>query len=198
MLVPGVGAFFFEPLDDVAERLVILELFAAAIAEENDDGHAPEARAGNAPIRPLLDHFVDAVLAPRRNPLHVVNFVERFLPQRFWAVGWHGIHPNEPLLGSAEDYGIVAAPAVRIAVLVRMVPEQRVAIGKQLHDDRIRGENILAFVFGQTFEIDTFAVDWRVNLQAVFLAGVEVVHAVAGSRVNDAAALTGGPVTAHR
>ena len=78
---------------------------------------------------------------------------------------------------------------MRIAVLVCVMAEQRAAIGKQFHDDRIGGENVFAFVFGQAFGVDAFVVERRVDFQAVFLAGVEVVRAVAGRGVHDAAAL---------
>src|SRR5579859_271314 len=98
MLVPRVGAFFFEPFDDVAERRVVLEPLAAAIAEKHDDGHAPEALAGNTPVGTLFDHFVDTFFAPTGNPFHVLNFTESFVAQRLLAVGRNGVHSNEPLL----------------------------------------------------------------------------------------------------
>ena len=78
---------------------------------------------------------------------------------------------------------------MRIAVLVRMMAEERAAIGQQFHNEGIRGENVFAFVFRQTFEIDAFVIDRRVNLEPVFLAGVKVVGAVSRSGVHDAAAL---------
>src|SRR5882762_11581503 len=78
---------------------------------------------------------------------------------------------------------------MRITVFVFVVAEERAAITEQFYDDGIRSKNILAFVFGQTLEIDAFVVQRRVNLQSIFLAGIEVVGAVARSGVNDAAAL---------
>src|SRR5580692_1223109 len=121
MLVPGVGAFFLKPFHDIAQRGEIFEALAAGIAVENDDGRAPETLARDAPIRAMLDHFVHAIFAPRRNPLHGFNLAKRFLTERFgFSVGGL-IHLDEPLLGGAKDDGIVAAPAVRIAVLVRMM-----------------------------------------------------------------------------
>ena len=99
------------------------------------------------------------------------------------------IHLDEPLLCGAEDYGIVAAPAVRVAVLIGVVAQQGAMVGQKLHDDGIRGEDVFAFVFGQAFGIDAVVVEGRVNFQIVFLAGDEVVRAMAGSSVHDAAAL---------
>ena len=45
MLVPGVGAFLFEPLDDTAQGFEIFEARAATFTIKNDDRHAPEALA---------------------------------------------------------------------------------------------------------------------------------------------------------
>ena len=78
MFVPGIGAFFIEPRDDVAERFEVFETLAAAIAIKNDDGRAPEALARNAPVGAMLDHFVHAIFAPRRNPFHAVDLFESF------------------------------------------------------------------------------------------------------------------------
>ena len=78
---------------------------------------------------------------------------------------------------------------MRVAVLVFVMAEQRAAIAEQLHDDRIGFENIFAFVFRQAFGIDAAIVERRVSFEAVFLAGVEVVGAVSGRGVHDAAAL---------
>src|SRR4029077_15216430 len=84
---------------------------------------------------------------------------------------------------------IVAAPAMRIAVLVLVIGEQCAAFREQLYDDGIRGENILALVLRQTLEVHAAIIDGRVNLQPVFLAGVEVIGAVSRSGVHDSAAL---------
>src|SRR5262245_23142755 len=121
MLVPGVRALFREPLDHVAEGFKILKLLAAAIAEENDNRHAPETLAGNAPVGTFFDHLVDPVFAPGGNPLHLVNFIERFLAQGLQTVRRNGVHSNEPLLGSTENYRTVATPAMRVTVFVRMI-----------------------------------------------------------------------------
>ena len=54
---------------------------------------------------------------------------------------------------------------------------------------RIRLEDGLAFVFRQAFGEAAFVILRRVSFETVFLAGVEVVGAVAGRGVHDAAAL---------
>ena len=56
---------------------------AARRAVDRRNRHAPGALARDAPVRPVRDHVVDAVVAPRRDPLHVmVDRVERRLAQR--------------------------------------------------------------------------------------------------------------------
>src|SRR5438270_7487444 len=194
MLVPGVGTFFFEPLQNVAQRLVILETLSAALAIKNDDRDAPEALPRNSPVRPLLDHFVHAIFTPGGDPLDLMNFLERFLAQGFLPTVRRLVHFDEPLLGGAENHRIVAAPAMRVSVLVVVMAEERAALLEQLHDDRIRAEDVLALVFGQAFGIHAFVVERRVNLQTIFLSGIEVLGAMTWSGVHDAAALVEGAV----
>src|SRR5207249_11005005 len=64
VLVPGVGAFLFKPFDDIAQSFEIFEARATTFTIKNDDRHAPEALAGDAPIRALLNHFAHAGFAP--------------------------------------------------------------------------------------------------------------------------------------
>src|ERR1700722_3617146 len=136
MLVPGVCAFLLKPFNNVAQRGVVLESRTAALAEKHDDRYAPKTLARDAPIGALFNHFVDAFFAPAGNPLDVLNLGEGFRAQRILAVGRNGIHADKPLHGCPKNYRIVAAPAVRVAVLVRMMAKQGSAIGEQLYDDR--------------------------------------------------------------
>ncbi len=55
-------------------------------------------------------------------------------------------------------------------------------------------KTVFAFVFGQAFGVNAAIIDGRVDFQVVFLAGDEVVRAVAGSGVHDAATLIEGNV----
>src|SRR6267154_1285718 len=189
MFVPRVGAFFFEPLDDVAQCFEVFETLAATFAIKNDDGRAPEALARNAPIGAMLDHFVHAIFAPGRNPFHTVDLFESFFPKSFRFPFSGCIHFDEPLCGSAKDDGIVATPAMRIAVLVGMMAEKRAVVGEKFDDDGVGREDVLAFVFGKAFGVDAAVVERSGGFEIVFLSGVEVVDAMAGSGVNDAGAL---------
>src|SRR4029077_18301781 len=130
VLVPGIRALFLEPANDVSQRFEIFEARAARVTIKDDDGHAPEALARNGPVRALRDHVVHAVFAPGGNPLHVADLVESFLAETGATAVGGGVNLDKPLLGGAENHGIVAPPAMRIAVLVLVVAEQRAAFGR--------------------------------------------------------------------
>ena len=83
----------------VAQRREILELLAAPVAIENDQRHAPESLARNAPVRPLRDHLVHA-LAPQAGVHFTLAISSRALLR-----GWPpSIETDEPLLGGAENH----------------------------------------------------------------------------------------------
>ena len=96
------------------------KLLAAGVAIENDQRHAPEALARNAPVGALGDHFVHAVFAPLPESISRCRFprarahaaVALSAPE----LSLIRVHVDEPLLGGAENHRIVAAPAMRIAV----------------------------------------------------------------------------------
>ena len=109
-LVPDVGGVLGKELHDAVQDFAVGERFAAMVAVEDDDGHAPHTLARNAPIRARGDHVGDALLAPFGHPAHLADGFERVLPEIV------AVHADEPLLGGAEDGRLVAAPAMRIAV----------------------------------------------------------------------------------
>src|SRR5271167_5074848 len=115
MLVPGVRAFAREQLDDTAIHSLVVEEHVASFALENSDRNSPDTLSRDAPIGARRDHVRDAFFTPSWVPLYLADLFERAAAQRSaWQIAFHG---NEPLLGSAKDDGIVAAPAVRIRVL---------------------------------------------------------------------------------
>ncbi len=79
--VPGVGAFFFEEVDDALVDGFVVERGVALLAEEDGDGDAPDALAGDAPVGAGGDHVRDAVLAPGRVPGDGGDFVEGALAE---------------------------------------------------------------------------------------------------------------------
>src|SRR5713226_5556729 len=189
VFVPGVGAFFFKPFHDIAQRFEIFEALSASLAVEDDDRHTPEALARDAPVRTLFNHFVHAVFAPGGEPFHLMNFLKRFLAERFFFSVGRLVHLDEPLLGGAEDYRIVAAPAVRVTVLVLVVAQQRAAIAEQLDNGCVSCEDILSLVLKKTLCENSFVIKRCVRFEPVFLSYVKVVGAMTGGGVNDSASL---------
>src|ERR1700722_8207869 len=79
--VPGVGALFFEEFDDALVDDLVVEGFAAFVAEEDGDGNAPDALAGDAPVRAGRDHVGDALFAPGGIPDDLLDLVEGALAE---------------------------------------------------------------------------------------------------------------------
>src|SRR5580704_1938005 len=117
--IPDVGGLLADQSDDAIEDLAVGQRLSAALAIEHDDGHAPRALTGYAPVRPGRDHVGDALLAPGRRPLYLLDGLERALAQIV------AIHADEPLFRRAKDGRIVAAPAMRIAVIDLALSQER-------------------------------------------------------------------------
>ncbi len=81
-LVPRVGAVLLEDRGRLVDERRRDDRLAALHAVDRRDRHAPHALTRDAPVRPVRDHVVHAVVAPRGDPLHVVvDRVERGLPK---------------------------------------------------------------------------------------------------------------------
>ncbi len=107
----------------------------------------------------------------------------------------HGrFHGDEPLLGGAEDHGIVAAPAVRVGVLSLFRVQQSAAALEQVDDRLIRFPDALAGVLRQAVAQDAFFVDVAGGVETVLHAGEKVLRAVRGSGVDHAGARVHGDV----
>src|SRR2546422_6887111 len=129
---------------------------AATTAHESRDRHAPHALAGEAPVRPVLDHAVDAVAAPLRNPAHTgVDRIERLLPEIVL------LHRDEPLIGRPENHRIFAPPAMRVGVRKGPFPEQEARRLELLHDQRVRLEDGLPSPFRGRVREPTLIVEDR-------------------------------------
>ena len=105
---PGVGALFGKHIGDGLDGVVVADRLAAVLAVHHGDGQAPTALTGDAPVIALADHALDAVLTPGGDPAHLLTGGGRFVFER--------IHGAEPLRRGAEDDGVLAAPAVGVAV----------------------------------------------------------------------------------
>ena len=107
--VPGVCALVFEELDDCLIDGFVVEGLAAFVAEEDGDGDAPDALAGDAPVGTGGDHVGDALFTPGGIPDDLLDLVECALAegclQAFGGGHW-SFHADEPLLGGAKMMGL--------------------------------------------------------------------------------------------
>ena len=109
-------------------------------------------------------------------------------------VGCSLVEGDEPLLGGAEDDRVLAAPAdrVRVGVLARLQEGARLA--QELHDDRVRLEDLLP---GEALDLGQESprlVHGTVDVEPVADSGEVVVPPVAGGGVDDPGAGVEGDV----
>ena len=164
---------------------------AARRAVDRRNRHAPHALARDAPVGPVRDHVVHAVVAPRGNPLHVVVdglAAPRSRSVRSLSGSFDAVERDEPLRRREEDHRVVAAPAVRVLMRERLAMPEASALLQRLVDLRVRVEHALPAEELHRVEKMSGRTDRRVDLEAVLHPGVEVVGAVARRRVHRAGA----------
>src|SRR5206468_9100673 len=127
---PDVRAVLLDQLGDMLDDRRRDQDLAASRAHESRNRHAPYTLAGEAPVRPVLDHAVDAIAAARREPSYYVDLLKCFLSEVIL------FHRDKPLIGGAEDHGILAPPAMRVGVREGTLPEQDTRRLKLLHYQR--------------------------------------------------------------
>ncbi|MNK82730.1 hypothetical protein D3C87_1025150 [compost metagenome] len=180
-LEPGLDAFDFNALGDFFHQLDGARVqLAAFLVQEERDRHAPVALTGNAPVRTIGNHRVQARLAPGRNELGFFDGFERALTQGV-AGGRLLVHADEPLRGGAIDQRGLVAPAVHVAVFDDGGVQQRTDFGQLVDDGRVGLPDELAAEELQRRHVNAVAL-YRIEDvivdHAVLLAGHEVVHAV--------------------
>ena len=196
--IPDVGAFLGEAFENRLDYGLVGNDVIAGIAIEGGDRNAPGTLARDHPVGPVCDHVRDSLFAPGWEPLHVLDGVECVLPQIV------AIHADEPLVGAAKDGGVVAAPAMRVRVLVIRLLEQGSMGLEDPDDDRVRFPDGLANeLIGQdaacAFGVEKLAggIDRAIGGNAVELRDDEVVHAVTGSGMDSASTGFEGDVVAY-
>ena len=181
--IPGIAALFAEELRNTQHEILAHQRLAAILAVEDRDRHTPAALAGNAPVVALAHHGRDAVLAPGRNPLDLVDRVDGLLLDR--------IHRAEPLLRRAEQNRVLAAPAVRVLVDDVLLGKHRAAL------DEIIGNRLVCLLRGhpradgpRLLGHAAVRIDWDQDRQLgiMVVADIVVVNAVAGRRMDAARA----------
>ena len=188
-LPPHVGAVLGDQGLDVGEGVGIEQHLAAVAVIKDRDRHAPGALARDAPVAPVAHHRLDPVAAALRHPDHRGDGREGLVAE--------ALHRGEPLLGGAEDRGLLGAPVVGVAVGVALLRQQGAGVAQGRQDG---GVSVLQHVEpgeGAGFGGEGAALIHRAeNRQAVLSAGIEVVDAVARGGVHQAGAGFGGHVVA--
>ena len=185
-LKPGVAALLFEDSGHGLNALVGADRLLAVLAVEHGDGQTPAALAGNAPVGPLTDHGAHALLAPGRQPADILAGTDGLLLE--------GVNGAEPLGGSPEDDGALAAPAVGIAVNNVLRSEEHAALLHVGQDHRVGFLGAHAGVLAGVIGVAALVVHRHHHLHAVAHAGQIVVSAEAGSGVDAAGAGVHGDV----
>src|SRR5699024_895017 len=167
-------------------------VLAALLAVEHRDGNAPDALTADAPVAAVADHALHTVMAPDGLPVHAVDGLVDILLE--------SIDGAEPLLGGAEDDGIVAAPAMGVLVDDVLHAHQVAGALDVLQNDLIgipdleTGE-LLASLGGQAAGV-VHGNDHG-QLGIVLGADLKVLDAVAGRGVDTAGAAFQGDVVAQ-
>ena len=125
---PDIRAVFFHHRHQVVEDVLREQFVFAFGAVENRDRNAPQPLSGNAPVRAVFHHTVDAVAPPGGDPLHLVDGRQRLFAQVVL------LHGDKPLLGRTEDNGLFTAPAVRVGMLHGNVSQKRASFFQLLND----------------------------------------------------------------
>ena len=177
---PDVRAVLAEEAGDLLNGLRRADGLAAVGAVEHRDGQTPAALAGDAPVGALADHGEHAVVAPAGMPDHLVRGGAGVVLER--------IDRAEPLRRGAEDDGLVAAPAVRVAVDDVLARKEHAALAHILENDRVGFLGLHAGVFAGVVGVAALVVHGDDHVHAVAAAGLVVVRAEAGRRVDAARA----------
>ncbi|CCY66560.1 putative uncharacterized protein [Clostridium sp. CAG:678] len=158
---------------------MINDLFAALFTVNNRNGHAPFSLTGNAPVRALADHTLQAVFAPCRVPLHIFR--------RFDGVFLKIINRTEPLRSCPKDNGLVAAPAVRILVDDLLQSKQIARFFKMLCDRLVCLIRCEAGKLARLLSKPAVRVNRNNNRQfGIVFADFKVLNTMAGSGMNAA------------
>ena len=81
ILPPSVRAFAPEQIGYSIDCIVIYNGLVAVFAVNYRDGNTPCLLAGNAPVGTVEHHALYSVLAPRRNPLNILDCLNGFIAE---------------------------------------------------------------------------------------------------------------------
>src|SRR5690554_7064678 len=192
-VVPGVDATDFHRLGHfLDQRLGVRVQLLGFLVDKQGDRYAPGALTGDTPVRALLKHGFNAVLAPARNPADALDGFQGVSAQV------ELVHANEPLRGGPVDQRGLGTPAVRVAVAEFLGPYQ-LAFTLQGGANRLVG---LVYVYTGKFAgrfgvgaVGFYQVD---GANAVGLAYFKVFHTVVGCGVHGTGTGVQGDVVAQQ
>src|SRR6202041_1815703 len=144
------------------------------------NGYAPGPLSRNAPVGAVFEHAGDALLAPGGRPGHFFDIAQRMLAQLL------GLHADEPLRGRAKYERRLMAPAMRIAVLVGLMPEEPTLLLEHRDDVRVCIPNQLAGEERRTALEATVIAHGIIDRQSVALCDHPVIEPMCGRGVHDA------------
>ena len=133
---PGVGALPFVGVGYPCVHRLVEQDFVAVLSDENRQGHAPGALAGQHPIGLVHDHALDPVLAGRRRPAGALDRLDRKDAKALAArrVGERPVHRQKPLRRVAEDHRRLRPPAMRVLMLEPAARNERAGLGQRVDD----------------------------------------------------------------
>ena len=150
------------------------------------NGRSPVAVAADRPVARALEPLAElAVLDVLRRPGDLLVVREQIVLEVRDA--------HEPARDRHIDQRVAAAPAVRVAVLVRAQPQQPAVLAQQPHDGRVRIRPQLARDIRNHIEETAVSAERDDRRDAVRLVHAVVILTV-GRLVHDAGAVAGGDV----
>ena len=179
---PDVRAVLGDEIGHFADEGRVEDGFVVRVVE-GGQRDAPTALARDAPVGAGFHRAVDAVAAPVRNPLHLVDGAK--------GGGAEFVHADEELVHRAEDDGHLAAPTMRVGVVDLALAREGVEAPEHLDDVRgLASKTYWPTSVGDAAFVGEAAlvVDGREDGQAVLAPDEVVVVAVAGGDVDAAGA----------
>src|ERR1700742_1079529 len=130
---PGIDATYLHTSGGKLDELLRTRVQSACLlVNKQRDGHAPGTLARDAPVGSILDHSRDALFAPCRGPLNLLDVAQCMSAKLVL------FHADEPLRSRAEDQRCLVTPAMGIAVAIGLVMSQPATL-LQHFDDREDG-----------------------------------------------------------
>src|SRR5215212_2310799 len=207
MRIPRITRLALKDVGDVIDHRRVGNRFSTLRAVEHRNRNTPNTLPRHAPVRTPLQHVAHAIDAPRRNPFNAFDLFERRRTQRpalrkivseitpvatvfifLNQVAVRLVHGNEPLRRGAKDHRVLAAPAMRIAMVILLTEEQYASFTHKLHNALVRVKHALTSEVLNLRRETASVVDRAIDLQTVALADDEVVMTMTGRCVYAACA----------